>query len=245
MSDLPEKFQAPFAELAERLRRLLPGNFIGLVAYGGWLSEDPFLNGELATSVVTLRKEELGGLTNLAGEGSAYAKKGVRAPYFMTEQYLSRSCDTFPLDLLEIQQTGVLIDGENKFKTLRFERRCVRSECERCLKTELMYLQQGLLRGDSFSTMRKIVDPCMRRLVRTLIGVLHLHKATPMNYHALSLVRMGAEVTNLNLGQLEGFIKKPPDRVGAGQYNQVYREISALAEHVDELDEDDGASVSS
>lgn len=233
LDSLPEAYREVFATLTDRLQKLLGDNLIGFTAYGGWLSEDPFLKGELASSVVTLRKDDLNGLTNIADEGTSYAAKGVRAPYFMTEGYLGNSLDTFPVEFLEIRQTGRLLHGEDRFGSLKISPSCVRVQCERMLKSELMYLRQGLLRRNAMSTMRAIFRPCAVRLVPAMMGVLYLHEKKGGRHDAASIVGQCMEVTGVNLSSLQEFIEKPPNRVGIGHYRQLYRGVGAMAEHVD------------
>ncbi len=233
LGHLPEKYNESFVTLADRLQRLFGGNLVGFTAYGGWLHGDPFLDGEFVTSVVTLRKDDLVSLSNLACDGNRYVSKNVRAPYFMTEQYLKDSLDTFPVEFLEIQQTGRLLLGEDKFKGLKISSGSVRTQCERMLKSELIYLRQGLLRTGAISTMRAIFRPCALRLISVLAGVLYLHQAHSVKYDAKSIVNRCAEVTNIDLAGLRKFIENPPQRVGIGYYKQLYSEIGALSDYVD------------
>ncbi len=233
LDDLPEAYHEAFAELTDRLQRLLGRNLIGFTAYGGWLHEDPFLKGELATSVVVLRKDELDSLTNIASKGYSYAARGVRAPYFMSEEYLRDSLDSFPIEFLEIQQTGKLLHGEDRFGALKIRPDCVRVQCERMLKSELMYLRQGLLRPDAFSTMRAIFRACAIRLLRVLSAVLFLHGTACRCHDALVIVPRCMELTSVDFSGLQKFIEKPPDRLPIGNYKLLYREVRALAAYVD------------
>ena len=110
--------------------------------------------------MVTLEKDQLAELSNIASEGVKYASKGVRAPYLMSRKYLQSSRDTFPREFMEIRQTGSLVIGEDLFESPPLDRRFVRLRCERRLKAEQMYLRQNLLRCDAFSTMKAIFRPC-------------------------------------------------------------------------------------
>ncbi len=241
IDDLPKSYREVFAGLTDRLQRLLQSNLIGFSAYGGWLSGDAFLEGELVTSVVALREDDLGGLTNIADEGVSYAAKGVRAPYFMSESYLRDSLDTFPVEFLEIQQTGKLLCGEDRFAELKISPACVRVQCERMLKSELMYLRQGLLRQDATSTMRAIFRPCALRLLSAMRGVLYLHGVDCKRHDALSIVSRCMEATGVGLSDFQRFIKNPPQRVSIGYYKQLYGEVGAMAKHVDEFEVRDDA----
>lgn len=231
---LPAASRAAFAELAELLRRLGGASLLELSAFGGWLVDDPLYDHTPAQSVAVLREVDLRLLDQLAREGVRLGNKGLRAPLMMTPAYLAASCDTFPLELLEIQQQHVVLVGENHFAPLRFEPAHVRLQCERELKSELLHLRQGLLAaaGDY----KQLGDLCRRegeRATRVLRGVLHL-AGRPSPARAAEIVAQVAAHTGLQLAGLATVVGPARD-VDFAAFEQFYQDLAALAEHVDRL----------
>ena len=75
----------------------------------------------------------------------------------MTPAYLSGSVDSFPLELLEIQQRRAVLWGDDYFADLKLDQADVRLQCERELKRILLGMRQGLLASGG--------DPAPRRVV--------------------------------------------------------------------------------
>ncbi len=100
---------------------------------------------DVARSVLIVEQVDLSVLRKLALEGTRLGKMSMAAPLIMTPDYIKRSLDTFPLELLEIHLHHATVFGEDYFDDLVFEDGDIRLQCERELKTMLIGLRQGLL----------------------------------------------------------------------------------------------------
>jgi hypothetical protein len=114
--------------------------FYGLVIHGAVdLSTQP------ARNVLVLNHIDLEVLRSLGRDASRHARSGIASPVVMTPDYIARSRDTFPLELIQIQQQHVLVFGKDFFTGLSFQDAHVRMQCERELKTALLAMHEGLL----------------------------------------------------------------------------------------------------
>jgi len=232
---LPPPYRDGFVALANTLRVLAGENLLGLCAFGGWLAGDPFFAGTPGRSVVVLRRIDLRMLDRLATSGAKFGRRNLRAPLIMTPEYVRSSCDTFPLELLEIQQTHVVVCGADYFADLRFEPRHVRLQCEREFKSELIQLRQGLLAA---AGRRKLLGTlCLdvaERTLRVLRGVLYLADASQTAGPSAALVRQVAAHTRLGLPALERLVAGRPE-IGLPEFEALYQDIAQLAGYIDEL----------
>jgi hypothetical protein len=231
---LPANVRAAFADLVQLLSDLAGDNLLGLTAFGGWLVDDPLYRGAPASSVAVLKQFDLYFLDRLARQGTRLGKRGLRAPLIMTPDYIRASCDTFPLELLEIQQVGTLLCGVDYFADLHFERVHVRLQCERELKSQLIHLRQGLLAAAGHRKRLAIV--CGRvaeRSTRVLRGVLHLAGAD-LPRQSANLAERSAELTGIPLDALRQ-VMTDPRKVEFAAFERFYQEVSALADYVDKL----------
>jgi hypothetical protein len=234
VSPLPQPYREPFASLGRLLADLAGENWLGLWAFGGWLANDPFSRQAAATSVVILRQFDLRMLDRLAAAGVKLARQGLAPPLVMTPEHIQGSCDTFPLELLEIQQLGVPLAGENRFAGLKFAPADVRLQCERELKSKLIHLRQGLLMA---AGKRKLLQGLCRssaeRAIRVLRGLLHLagEKSPQM---AADVVSRAAVVTGASTTALLRVVSldAPIDLDG---FETFHQEMAALATYVDQL----------
>jgi hypothetical protein len=129
----------------------------------------------LAENVAVLSADDLGMLRRLATAGKRFGKRGIAAPIVMTPEFIRDSLDTFPLELIEIQQQHVLLAGQDFFGELRFEAEHVRLQCERELKTLLIGMRQGLLAAAGREKeLHPLEQSAVESLLRTLRGMMWL-----------------------------------------------------------------------
>ncbi len=84
-------------------------------------------------------------LDSLAGFGKKYGRKNVRAPLVITNEYLGRSVDVFPIEFLEMKLIHKTIYGPEIFSGINIEKPMLRLQCERELKARLVQLSRGYI----------------------------------------------------------------------------------------------------
>ncbi len=231
---LPANSRAAFRELAELLTHLAGDSLLELSAFGGWLVADPLYNGTPARSVAVLRQVDLLLLDQLAREGVRFGKLGLAAPLMMTPEYIAASCDTFPLELLEIQQQHAVLAGKDHFATLQFKPADVRLQCERELKGELIHLRQGLLAAaGNYKQLGELCRHEAERATRVLRGVLHLSGRESPRLSA-ELVAQAALHTGVTLDGLVALVGATR-YVDFAAFERLYMDWAALADYVDRL----------
>ena len=121
-----------------------------------------------------LRTMDLGLLRHLGAVGRHFGPQGLAAPLVMTPEFLESSRDTFPLELIEIEQAHSIVFGPDYFAELKFADRDVRLQCERELEVLLIGLQQGLVAfGGIEDRLRLLQHDWLRvapRLVRVVVA---------------------------------------------------------------------------
>jgi hypothetical protein len=96
-------------------------------------------------SVIVLNKMDLTFLELLAPLGKKYKKQKVAAPLIMTPDYIKTSLDVFPIEFINFRLIHSTVYGEDILKNLEINRMDLRHQCERDLKTKLIWLRQGYL----------------------------------------------------------------------------------------------------
>lgn len=144
-SGIPAPLRAPLTELADRLSELFSERLLGLALYGGVLESMADHRAVPAQTVMVLERVELAPLRRLSQFAALLGRQGFAAPLAMTPEYISASLDTFPLELMEIQQLHVTVTGRDFFENLEVNAEHVRLQCERELKRILMRVRQGVL----------------------------------------------------------------------------------------------------
>ncbi|MBN2319399.1 MAG: hypothetical protein JXR49_10000 [Acidobacteria bacterium] len=96
-------------------------------------------------SVIVLKEMDLKFLELLAPLGKKYGKQKVAAPLIMTPGYINSSLDVFPIEFLNFKYIHSTVFGEDILENLPIDRMNLRHQCERELKTTLIWLRQGYL----------------------------------------------------------------------------------------------------
>jgi hypothetical protein len=238
LSGIPESLRGAFHEFASAAVQTAGANLLALTAYGGRRLADPAFASEPLASVMMIYNEDLLMLERLGERGLRFGRHGIAAPLVMTPDYLRASLDSFPLELLEIQQTGRLVFGQDYFELLRFERRHMRLQCERELKSIKLHLRQGLLES---AGRRHILDRFCQdtalRTVRVLRGWLHIHNHVPTDQRAINIVMRAAMALNCPLSMLEQAVTSPP-LFDSQMLAQLYAEIKQISNIVDQEHDD-------
>lgn len=79
--------------------------------------------------------------------GKRYGKKRVRAPLIMTNDYINRSLEVFPVEFLEMKLIHQLVYGSDVLKDIRIEKADVRHQCEREFRGKLQHLCLGYIKA--------------------------------------------------------------------------------------------------
>ena len=229
---IAERFRVPIQQYVGLIRELAGERAAALTLFGPIVAGGFDPKRHAVRNVVVLTTVDLPMLRRLAEHGVKLGRAGISAPLIMTPVYIRASQDTFPLELLEIQQHHLTLFGEDYFAKLAFEEPHVRLQCERELKAVLIGLRQGLLAatGEEKRIGALEVQVC-DGLMRTLGGLLWLkgqRQARPPG-------EVLAEVEKITGRKLPG-LRKALDAAAAHgwqEFESLYRDVEALGEIAD------------
>ncbi|GBE00312.1 hypothetical protein BMS3Abin07_02363 [bacterium BMS3Abin07] len=102
-------------------------------------------------SVAVLTSMDLSFLDRVAPLGKKYQKKKIAAPLIMTPEYVTNSLDVFPVEFLNFKLIHQTIFGPDIFSEIEVGRKNLRIQCEREIKSKLIWLRQHYISsmGDS------------------------------------------------------------------------------------------------
>ncbi len=232
LNRVPETMRAPIQSYAELVREIVGDNARSLALFGSVVARSFDPSRHTAHSVLVVDKVDLRTLRRLAAHGLSLGKSLIAAPLIMTPRYIAASLDTFPLELIEIQQNHLTLFGDDHFHDLNFKDEDVRYQCERELKVLLMGLRQGLLAAAGREKYVAGVQATIsEQMVRTLRGMLWLKG----RHEGQSAEDVVAEVENLYQLKLPG-LRTALD-TGAmhswEQFDQLYSDVDKLGDIVD------------
>jgi hypothetical protein len=160
LDGLPVNALPVIREFADDTIRVGGSDLESIVLAGSILTQD-YIPGISDINVVIVMKsmgqDFLDGLTVL---GKKYGRKKVRAPLLITNDYLSRSIDVFPIEFLELKLIHKTIFGNEVFSRINIEKPMLRLQCERELKSKLIQLSRGYISssGEKDIILKLIID---------------------------------------------------------------------------------------
>ena len=158
-------------QLTEQLKQALPSGLRAVVLYGSAAAGDHVAGRSDYNVLIVADRLGLAELDALAAPARAWARAGHRPPLLFTPGQLAASADSFPIEILDIQQSHRLLFGDDPLAGVRVSREHVRLELERELKAKLLYLRESYLLAAGRP--RRVLD----RLTASLSSCLVLFRA--------------------------------------------------------------------
>jgi len=131
-------------------------------------------------SVIVLKERDLNFFEFLAPMGKKYGKKRLAPPVVLTLDFIRRSADVFPIEFLTYKLIHKAVWGEDIFSAIQINKKDLRSQCERELKSKLVGLGEGYIssKGDK----KTLVEGYIRYMVNYIPlfrGIIHLAGKEP------------------------------------------------------------------
>jgi len=232
LGQLVEPMRAKIEQYTTLVQELAGDRAEGLTLFGA-IAEGTFdVARHTVRNVLVLGRMDLDLLRRLAHHGVRLGKLRIAAPLVMTPDHIHASCDTFPLELLEIQQHRVTLFGRDYFERLDFDPSHVRLQCERELKTALIGMRQGLLAAaGSEKVIGALEVEIGEGLLRTLRGLLWL-KGDRDAKPSVDVVDAVEKMIERPLRGVQASRKVTAPH-GWAEFEALYQDVEALGERVD------------
>ncbi len=122
-----------------------------------------------------IRGKALDFVKTVAPLGKRYGKKKVRAPLVMTEEYIQKSLDVFPVEFLDLRTVNALVYGVDLLAELEVDSTHLRLQCERELKGRLVTLRQGYTEtAGNEKLIRRMLEEMLSSFIPVFRGLLFL-----------------------------------------------------------------------
>ena len=234
LSGVPHLLRAPVREFAQGLGALAGRQLLGLTVYGMALEAAFQPEHHAIRSALVLATIDLDLLKQLGRDAPRPRGWRFSPPVIMTPQAIAASRDTFPLELIEIQQRHAAICGADHFTPLEFDPAHVRLQCERDLKVFLIAMHQGLLasggREERLGTMSAELTGSLLRVLSGLLWLAGQRQPQPL-FHRVEAVE---KLIKRPLPGICGALDRS-DMAGWHKFRRLYDDLVALDEYADAL----------
>ncbi len=95
-------------------------------------------------------------------------------PLILSEDEVKGGSDVFPLEFLNIKETGRLVFGKDYFKKYKVKKKDVRLQLEFELRSKLILLRERYLESKSKQDLKAIIDSAISTILPLCRGLLYL-----------------------------------------------------------------------
>jgi len=190
---------------------------------------------------VVLSEQGIQSLKSALSLISKWKKRKVSTPLFLTRQYILSALDSFPIEFLTMKQHYQVIYGEDVLSDLEIKNEHLRLQCERELRSKLLYLRENYLNtnGKPF-LIKQLIKVSISAFTSIFSALLYLKKAEVPNLKQ-QIFTTTAEIFDLNGEVFDKIFKFQEKKLkikkeGVNQLIEQYiDQIRNLTNIVDEL----------
>lgn len=188
-------------------------------------------------SIFVLKEMDLKFLELIAPMGRKYGKTKVAAPLIMTPEYIKSSLDVFPVEFLNFRLIHATVIGEDILENIEISRMDLRHQCERELKSKLIWLRQGYLSslGNSKTLTESFVNS-ITGYIPLFRGIIVLLGKEPPVKHGDVLSEL-AEASGVNTYVFAKVLKEKREKIKLSieELNTIFEDYYAATEKLGNL----------
>ncbi|MCK9274672.1 MAG: hypothetical protein M0P57_06235 [Syntrophales bacterium] len=164
-----------FSEITDDYKSIYENHLISIILYGSGAGTDYHPDRSNLDFLIVLSEEAIDQLEKAFDIVSRWRKKNVTVPLFMTRFYIDSSCDSYPLEFLNMQKSYTVVYGEDVLKTISFKKEELRCQCEREIKGKLLLLRKGfLMTGGKRARIQELISESITAFISIFRGLLYL-----------------------------------------------------------------------
>ncbi len=148
MVKIPKVPSEIFGELSDDYKSLYGTDLVSILLYGSGARGDYRPGASDLNFLIVLSEKAIAELGRALPLLKKWHKRRVATPLFLTEHYIERSLDSFPLEFWEMQRYHQIVYGKDVLKPLTIRRSDLRLQCEREIKGKLLHLRQNYLNSE-------------------------------------------------------------------------------------------------
>ena len=141
----PKNPDAVVPELVEDLKKIFEDDLVSVALYGSVVRGDYRPGHSDINLFVVLEPRGFDRLEKAFGFVKKWSKRRVAVPRFVTEEYIRRSLDSFPVEFLGLKLWHRTVFGQDLLSSVEIDPADLRLQCERELKGKLLHLREGFL----------------------------------------------------------------------------------------------------
>ncbi len=182
LKNLPEKARKVIIDFTDQVEKSFNSNLYSVFLFGS-ASGPNYIDGKSDINItIILENIKIPELNILMELGKKYANKGLAIPLIFQKEHVVTSLDTFPIEFSDMKEHHIMLYGEDPFVSANIEKRNLRYQCERELKSLLVNLRRGFLRtGGKRENIEKLLEDSLSSVLAACRGMVWMSGQSPMH----------------------------------------------------------------
>jgi len=171
--NLDNKVKSILDAFIRSLENIYRDNLVSVILYGSAASGEFVNKRSNLNIIVVLNRDDLSEIKKASGLINK-PKFSIIKPLFFTQEYISTSCDVFPIEFLDIKENYIVVSGKDVLKDINIDTRNLRFQCEQELKARLINLRHAYLRVRNPGALRDLLLNSFTSILHILRSVLKI-----------------------------------------------------------------------
>lgn len=246
MAKIPKRPEEIFQEFTRDYQAIFRDDLKSIILYGSGARGEYIPKKSDLNFLIVLTEGAMDRLREAYPLIRKWRKRRVNIPLFLTEEYITSSLDSFPVEFLNFRDSHVLVFGKDVLEGLSFGKKNIRLQCERELKGKLLLLREAYLDSEGKTRNLRQVSSASLTAFLSLFRALLFLGDREIPHHNNELISTAAKEIGFDekpfmevLRVREGKVKARHDEMGTivEKYLEAIRE---LWKTVDQLEVKEG-----
>ena len=225
MAKIPKRPEEIFQEFTRDYQAIFRDDLKSIILYGSGARGEYIPKKSDLNFLIVLTEAAMERLREAYPLIRKWRKRRVNIPLFLTEEYITSSLDSFPVEFLNFRDSHVLVFGKDVLEGLSFGKKNIRLQCERELKGKLLLLREAYLDSEGKTRNLGQVSSASLTAFLSLFRALLFLRDQEIPHHNNELISTAAKEI--------GFDEKPfmeVLRVREGKVKARHDEMEAIVE---------------
>lgn len=145
MAKIPKRPEEIFQEFTQDYQAIFRDDLKSIILYGSGARGEYIPKKSDINFLIVLTEAAMDRLRETFPLIRKWRKRRVNIPLFLTEEYITSSLDSFPVEFLNLREGHIPVFGRDVLEELSFNKDNIRLQCERELKGKLLLLREAYL----------------------------------------------------------------------------------------------------
>lgn len=241
MSKIPKEPDDIFEDFTSDLKNIYGDDLVAIILYGSAARGEYIYKRSDINFLVVLSENGIRNLRSALSLIPKWKKRKVSTPLVLTNEYIRSSLDSFPIEFLAMKQHYKVIYGDDVLSDLEIKKEHLRLQCERELRSKLLYLRENYLNTKGKQVLIKdLIDVSIPAFASIFSALLYL-KETAVPGLKQQIFTTTAKIFGLNGDVFDRILKlqEKKSKLKRADINQLIEQyidqIRNLINLVDEL----------